>query len=128
MIPLCVINRRVVGQGDWHFTSFKSTAFLNPSLIAEIRLSLAVITLTVCRHLVSRFGGWADGALRALPICFALLQYWALTPIALDSEKQRLIIYAGVLNTFLYIGVWVWGVPYAGVLAWRVVMLLFGTL
>lgn len=124
LIPLCVINRRVIGQGEWHFTSFEGPAFLNPSPATETRLSLAVIALTAIR--VKGFGGWADGALRVLPVCFALLQYWALTAIALDSEKNRLIVYAGALNRFLYVGVWVWGVPYAGVLAWRVIALFFG--
>ena len=117
LIPLCLVNTRVIGRGKWHFTSV--TPFFNPSLFTEIFLTLVILALAAGRN---RLGGWTDAALRVLPICFALLQYIALTPILLDSKKQHPIMYIGVLlDTVLYLCVPAWGVAYGGVLACRVV-------
>jgi hypothetical protein len=117
LVPLCVINTRVIGRGKWHFTSV--APFGNPSLFTETCITLVILALA---YRSNGFGAWTDATLRALPVCFALLQYTALTPILLDSKKQHLIMYIGaLLDTVLYLCVPVWGVAYGGVLACRVI-------
>ncbi|KIM73723.1 hypothetical protein PILCRDRAFT_828853 [Piloderma croceum F 1598] len=122
LIPLCMINTRVIGQGKWHFTSFNVAPFFNPSLVTEVLFSLVVLILAICRYWVSGSRGWADAVLKTLPIYFSLLQYLALTPIFSDHQNQNWIVYVGTLVDFvLYTGIPVWGAGYGVVLALRIV-------
>jgi hypothetical protein len=133
LIPLCVINTRVIGKRKWHFTSFEVAPFFNPSLFKEILLSLAIIALVARKNWGIGSGTRTDAVLRALPVYFALVHYLVVTPIFLDSKKQSPILYIGVLlDTFFYVGIPVWAAAYGGVLAWRIVWwgtrVVFGTL
>jgi hypothetical protein len=120
LIPLCMFNTRIVGQGKWHFTSFEVAPFFNPSRFTEVLLSLAVLILAARRNLVDGPMGWTDAVLKALPIYFALLQYLAFTPIYSDHQNQNWIVYVGTLVDFvLYTGIPVWGAGYGIVLASR---------